>query len=85
MFNQAQQFQNNNTHTVKTYSDFESIIDKGGFIRCGWDGSNKTESIIKKETKATIRCIPFNQNIKDLKCIYSNTPAKYEVIFSRAY
>ena len=24
-------------------------------------------------------------NLKDLKCIYSNKPAKYEVVFARAY
>ena len=61
------------------------MIEKGGFITCGWDGTKETESLIKQETKATIRCIPFNQNLKDLKCIYSNKPAKYEVVFARAY
>ena len=85
LFNQAQEFQNNNTYIVDTYSEFKSIIEQGGFIKCGWDGKKETETLIKQETKATIRCIPFNQDIEKLKCIYSNSPAKYEVIFARAY
>ena len=85
LFNQAQEFQSNNTYTVDTYSEFKSIVEQGGFIKCGWDGEEETETLIKQETKATIRCIPFNQNTEKLKCIYSNRPAKYEVIFARAY
>ena len=85
LFNQAQEFQSNNTYTVDTYSEFKSIIEQGGFIKCGWDGEKETETLIKQETKATIRCIPFNQDTEKLKCIYSNRPAKYEVIFARAY
>ena len=38
---------------------------------------------ISKDTKATIRCIPFNQDTESLKCIYSDTQAKYQVIFTR--
>ena len=43
------------------------------------------EEKIKQETNATIRCIPFEQNIKNLKCIYTEKPAKYEVVFAKAY
>jgi len=85
LFTQAQQFQNNNTYDATNYQDFQSLIKDGGFVKCGWDGTTDTENAIKKDTKATIRCIPFSQKIDGLKCIYSNNPAKYEVIFSRAY
>jgi len=85
LFTQAKQFQNENTHTTSNYSDFKSIIDKGGFVICGWDGTHSTEEVIKKETKATIRCIPFNQDIDNLKCIHSGNAAQYKVIFSKAY
>ena len=64
---------------------FKNLIDEGAFIQCGWDGSPKTEEKIKKETNATIRCIPFEQNIKDLKCIYTSKKAKFNVIFAKAY
>ena len=85
LFTQAQQFQNNNTHDATNYQDFQSLIKDRGFVKCGWDGTTDTENAIKKDTKATIRCIPFSQKIDGLKCIYSNNPAKYEVIFARAY
>ena len=85
LLNQAKEFQIANTHQTNNYKDFQTLIQNGGFVKCGWDGTSKTEDIIKKETKATIRCIPFEQNIGGLKCIYSNNPAKYEVIFARAY
>ena len=60
-------------------------INKGGFIKCGWDGTDKTEQIIKEETKATIRCIPFNESPSELSCILTGEPAKHEVIFAKAY
>ena len=85
LFEQAQTFLNDNTHKINVYDDFKSIVKKGGFVECGWDGTDETETAIKKDTKATIRCIPFDQEHKDLKCIYSGAVAKYKVIFSRAY
>ena len=85
LFSQAKKFQEDNTFTVDNYNDFKTQINEGGFIRCGWDGSPESENKIKEETKATIRCIPLNQNVSNLNCIYSNKPAQYEVIFSKAY
>ena len=85
LFNHALKFHNKNTHQVQSYKEFQSIINKGGFIKCGWDGNAETEAKIKSETNATIRCIPMEQNIENLNCIYSNIPAKYQVIFAKAY
>ena len=85
LFNQAKDFRDKNTHDVKTYDEFKNIINDGGFVRCGWDGDSKTELKIKEQTKATIRCIPFNENPKLLKCVYSGKPAKHEVIYAKAY
>jgi len=86
LFEQAKQFRINNTHTASTYAEFKDIVEnKGGFIRCGWDGTSETETAIKNETKATIRVIPFDENTKGLNCIFSGKPAKHEVIFAKAY
>ena len=85
LFNQAKKFQTENTFIANSYDEFKSIIDKGGFVQCGWDGSAETEEKIKSETKATIRCIPFEQNLNNLKCIYTDNDAKHSVIFSKAY
>ncbi len=86
LFKQALEFRKTNTHTVKDYQEFKEIINgDGGFIRCGWDGTAETEAAIKEETKATIRCIPLDENPENLTCIYTGKPAQHEVIFAKAY
>ena len=85
LYNQAKDFRDNNTHSVNTYGEFKDIIKNGGFVRCGWDGKQDTELKIKEDTKATIRCIPFNENPKDLTCIFSGNRAMHEVIFAKSY
>ena len=85
LFMQAKDFMNNNTHKIDSYEEFKKIINDGGFLRCGWDGTSETELKIKEETGATTRVIPFDENPKDLKCIYTGKPAKHEVIFAKAY
>jgi prolyl-tRNA synthetase len=85
MFDQALEFREKYTFSADNYEKFKSLIEKGGFIRCGWDGNPESEATVKKETQATIRCILLDGKIKDKKCIYSGNPAKHEVIFARAY
>ena len=85
LFTQAKKFRDVNTHSVSTYDEFCSHMKAGGFVRCGWDGSSKTELKIKEETKATIRCIPFDEKPEGLRCVFSGKPAKHEVIFAKAY
>ena len=61
IFKKANKFKNENSYTVTNYEDFKNIIkNKGGFVYAHWDGTSETEEKIKKETKATIRCIPIN-------------------------
>ncbi len=85
LFDQAKSFRDENTYTVSNYEEFKKQINDGGFVRCGWDGLAETEEKIKNDTKATVRCILFEQNLTNLKCVYSESPAKFEVIFSKAY
>ena len=75
-----------NTHEVDSYDKFKELISsQSGFIIAGWDGTNETEEAIKKETKATIRCIPELTDPQGINCIYSGKPARYKVIFSKSY
>ncbi|MAX09257.1 MAG: hypothetical protein CMG13_00120 [Candidatus Marinimicrobia bacterium] len=86
MLTNASDFLNANIFTVESYEDFKIKINDGGFVKCGWDGTEETEKNIKKDTNATIRCIPFNQdNSSKINCIYSKKNAKHEVIFAKAY
>ena len=85
LITQARDFRDKNTYTVKEYDDLKRIISRGGFVRCGWDGNPETEARIKQDTKATIRCIPFDEDPKKLTCVLTGQKAKHEVIFAKAY
>jgi prolyl-tRNA synthetase len=85
LFTEAKDFMKSNTIKTDSYEEFKKIVNKGGFIRCGWDGTSETELKIKEETGATTRVIPFDENPKNLICIYTGKPAKHEVIFAKAY
>jgi len=86
IFEKAEKFRNANTFKVDTWDDFIKILDnQGGFIMAHWDGTAETEEKIKNETKATIRCIPFDSPGEDGKCIYSGKPSKRRVLFARSY
>ena len=74
------------THEVSSYDEFKELISsQSGFVIAGWDGTSATEEAIKSETKATIRCIPEELDVKGVKCIYSGKPARHKVIFSKSY
>jgi len=86
LFSKAKTFTENNTRIVNNYDEFKSILNnEGGFISAHWDGTKETEDKIKKETKATIRCIPLNTVKESGKCIYSNKPSSQRVLFAKAY
>ena len=70
MYAQALEFRKKNTFVTTSYDEFKTLINRGGFIQCGWDGSAKTENKIKSETKATIRCILSDKPAKGTNCIY---------------
>jgi prolyl-tRNA synthetase len=86
IYNKALNFRKENTHYIDTWQEFLGILDgPGGFIMAHWDGTKETEEKIKEETKATIRCIPFDSPEEDGKCIYSGKPSKRRVLFARSY
>lgn len=86
LYNKALKFREENTTMVESYEEFKKIIEgKGGFVSAHWDGTAETEAKIKEETKATIRCIPFDQVEEHGKCIYSGKPSKGRVLYAKAY
>jgi prolyl-tRNA synthetase len=86
IFNKALKFREEMTTPVDSYEEFKEVLqNKGGFISAHWDGTPETEQAIKEETKATIRCIPFDQVPEDGKCIYSGKPSKGRVLFALSY
>ena len=86
MFNRALKFRNDLITEVNTFDEFKKVLDeKTGFVLAHWDGTIETETAIKDETKATIRCIPLDAKEEEGKCIYSGKPSSRRVLFARAY
>jgi len=86
IFNKAQKFTIENTRVANSYDEFKSLIkNEGGFVSAHWDGSSETEEKIKKETKATIRCIPIETVGDEGFCIVTNKPSSRRVLFAKAY
>ena len=73
------------THVVDTWDEFLAALDKGGFVSAHWDGTTETEERIKQETKATIRCIPYEGDTTPGTCIKTGAPSARRVLFARAY
>ena len=85
IYNKALAFRESRTHKVDSYDEFKQRIEEGGFFLCHWDGTPETEEKIKEETKATIRCIPFDCEKEEGKCMVSGKPSAQRVIFARTY
>ena len=85
IYEKARSFRQENTFRVDTFDQFQEQIEKGGFILAHWDGTSETEEAIKEATKATIRCIPFDQEPEEGTDVYSGKPSKGRVVFARAY
>lgn len=79
-------FRDENTFKADTWDEFRDIIEnKGGFVLAHWDGTAETEELIKDETKATIRVIPFDSPDEKGTCIRTGKPSERRVLFARAY
>jgi len=85
LFERAKAFRAANTKKVDTYDEFKSQIDGGGFFLAHWDGTKETESKIKEETQATIRCIALDQEPEEGVCMVTGKPSAGRVIFAKAY
>ncbi len=86
IFSKASKFLTENTFYINTWDEFTDIIEnRGGFVMAHWDGTAETEEIIKKETRATICCIPLDSPEEEGKCIYTGKPSKRRVLFARSY
>ena len=86
MYLKALNFRDNHVTLVNTWEEFQDVLEtKGGFISAHWDGTAETEEQIKQATKATIRCIPFDNTQEEGTCAFSGKPSKERVLFAKAY
>ena len=84
LLKKSQKFMNDNINIANNYQEFKKMIEEGGFVLAHWDGTSESEEKIKKETKATIRTIPFEKNDSG-KCIISGRKSECRVYFARSY
>lgn len=86
IYNKALKFKEDNITKVDSYEEFKTVLNgKGGFILAHWDGTAEEEEQIKQETKATIRCIPLNNEKEDGVSLITGKPSKQRVVFAKAY
>ena len=86
LFDRAKLFRETMTTEVNTWDEFVDVLDnKTGFVAAHWDGTPETEEKIKELTKATIRCIPLDNQLEAGTCILTGNPSKQRVLFARAY
>jgi prolyl-tRNA synthetase len=86
LFTKAKDFRNDHVTEVNDFDEFKEVLNtKGGFISAHWDGTSETEDQIKKLTKATIRCIPYDSELQNGSCVFSGNPSSQRVLFAKAY
>jgi len=86
IYNKALNFREENITKVDSYDEFKKVLEeKGGFILAHWDGTEEEEEQIKQETKATIRCIPLNNDLEDGVSLISGKPSRQRVVFAKSY
>lgn len=87
LFDRAAAFRAEKTTRVDTFEDFKAIMDTDipGFVSAHWDGTTETELKIKELTKATIRCIPLDNEPESGNCILTGRPSSQRVLFAKAY
>jgi prolyl-tRNA synthetase len=90
LLDRATRFQRANTHRV---SGWDELVDvnaaEGGFLAAGWCGSAVCEREVQATTGATLRVLPFEDQLEGLDppsaCVRCGTPATETAVFARAY
>jgi len=89
MFDKAKTFRDANIRTAASYDELKKMIaEQPGFVRCHFTPDRANEAKIKEETKATVRCIPFDYNGDKAtagKDIYTGAETSTQVLFAQSY
>ncbi len=80
----ATAFRDSHIHDPQDYAEMQEVL-KEGWAFSWWCGDPACEAKVKEDTKATTRCIPFEQPEGSGKCIVCGKDAQQKVYFARAY
>lgn len=74
------------TKSVLTLEEMKALSEReNGFIKAYWCGDRACEDKIKDETGITSRCIPFDGDNKDGKCLVCGKDAEHLVYWGKQY
>ena len=74
------------TFEVNSYDEFkQKLADPGGFLLAHWCGGGECEKKVQEETKATIRCLAFDQPDEKGACIVCGGDSPKRAHFAKAY
>ena len=87
MYEKALENQKRRTYACRSVDEInKALAEKGdGFVKAMWCGDEECEKKVKEQTGAGSRCIPFEQEQIDDKCVCCGKPAKCMVIWGKAY
>jgi prolyl-tRNA synthetase len=97
LYERAKMMRDSNTVRINSKSDFYDFFTPenkekpeihGGFALAHWSGSSEVEAQIKQQLKVTIRCIPFDPEVRDDQpgqCVISGEPSPRRVLFAKSY
>lgn len=91
LFNKAKAYRDSHIKKIDTKEEFYQFFSgkeekiSGGFAFSHWSGDPEVEEIVKKDLSVTIRCIPFDSEKEEGKCVISGKRSERRVIFAKSY
>lgn len=88
MYDSALKLREEKTSYASNMAEFKTNLEQNpGFIKAHWCGCRECEDAIKEKTGATLRCMPFDENEKEVhgKCVHCGKDADKIAYFARAY
>jgi prolyl-tRNA synthetase len=84
LYARALAFREAHTYYPQDYAELAEAVT-AGFAYAWWCGDPDCEAQIKEDTKATVRCIPLEQEAGKGSCVHCGREAYERAIFGRAY
>jgi prolyl-tRNA synthetase len=84
LYERALAFRDAHTEEPGTYEELCDAVGTG-FARAWWCGSADCEAKVKEDTKATVRCVTFDQPGGSGPCAVCGNEATEQAVFARAY
>ncbi len=89
MLEKSRDFRDAHILVCNTLDELKKAVDSGNFVKAMWCGSTECEAVIKQETAASLRCMPFEQEVVGTRCVCCGKPLKGDegitAYFAKAY